>query len=127
MKQQHPDTYNQKPRPGPGRKPAFQSDELVSPGPPNAKEEDLELIRKEESQKDGFESEEEEGFLDEEEDEQSLIIDDMDNKHQNFTNISQFFNNEEHGDDCYVDADGEAGSESSNGENEEKKKSAYSA
>jgi len=129
MKQQHPNTYSQRPRSGPGRKPAFQTDELVSngSGPPNAKEEDLELIRKEESQKDGFESEEEEGFLDEEEDEQSLIIDDMDNKHQNFTNISQFFNNEEHGDDCYVDADGEAGSESSNGENEEKKKSAYSA
>merc|ERR1719410_3153790 len=128
MKQQHPNTYSQRPRSGPGRKPTFHTDELVSTtgGPPNAKEEDLELIRKEESQKDGFESEEEEGFLDEEEDEQSLIIDDMDNKHQNFTNISQFFSNGEHEDDC-VDADGEAGSESSNGESEEKKKSAYSA
>merc|ERR1719211_692464 len=94
MKQQHADTYSQKPRKGPGRKPGFQEDELVSPGPPNAKEEDLELIRKEEEQKDGFESEEEEGFLDEEEDEQNLIIDDIDKagpEHQTFTNISQYF------------------------------------
>eukprot|EP00090_Calanus_glacialis_P046003 TRINITY_DN8821_c0_g1_i1.p1 TRINITY_DN8821_c0_g1~~TRINITY_DN8821_c0_g1_i1.p1 ORF type:complete len:1154 (-),score=219.81 TRINITY_DN8821_c0_g1_i1:142-3603(-) len=129
MKQQHPDTYNQKPRSGPGRKPAFQDDELVSNGPPNAKEEDLELIRKEESQKDGFESEEEEGFLDEEEDEQDLIIDDIDtlpkpNEHHTFTNISQFFGNDEYNKHEYVDI--EAGSESSGG-SEEKKKSAYSA
>ena len=125
MKQQHPQTYSQKPRSGPGRKPNFQDDELVSSGPPNAKEEDLELIRKEETQKDGFESEEEEGFLDEEEDEQNLIIDDLDslpksNEHQTFTNISQYFGD---GKEC---ADIEAGSESSNG-SEEKKKSAYSS
>merc|ERR1719410_3197467 len=126
MKQQHPDTYNQRPRSGPGRKPAFQSDELVSPGPPNAKEEDLELIRKEESQKDGFESEEEEGFLDEEEDEQNLIIDDIDKagpEHQTFTNISQYFSKHQLDN---RDVDMEEGSESSNG-SDEKKKSAYSA
>ena len=127
MKQQHPNTYSQRPRSGPGRKPAFQSDELVSNGPPNAKEEDLELIRKEESQKDGFESEEEEGFLDEEEDEQNLIIDDIDKvgpeEHQTFTNISQYFS--KHQMDT-MDADVEEGSESSNG-SDEKKKSAYSA
>ena len=132
MKQQHPNTYSQRPRPGPGRKPAFQTDELVSTtgGPPNAKEEDLELIRKEESQKDGFESEEEEGFLDEDEDEQSLIIDDMDAlpkaaEHQSFSNISQFFSSKQ--DQESLDADGEACSESSNGDNDDKKKSAYSA
>ena len=136
MKQQHPNTYSQRPRSGPGRKPAFQSDELVSnAGPPNAKQEDLELIRKEEEQKDGFESEEEEGFLDEEDDEQSLIIDDMDaslpkpNNHQSFSNISNFFSSshDHHLDhDDFVDADGEACSESSNGD-DDKKKSAYSA
>ena len=143
MKQQHPNSYSQRPRSGPGRKPAFQTDELVTgllngcgaPGAhsgltPDAKEEDLELIRKEELQKDGFESEEEEGFLDEDEDEQSLIIDDMDTlkagagDHQNFTNISEYFANKQQEN---MDADGEAGSESSNGDSEDKKKSAYSA
>merc|ERR1719410_265328 len=126
MKQQHPDTYNQKARKGPGRKPAFAEDELVNTGPPNAKEEDLELIRKEESQKDGFESEEEEGFLDEEEDEQNLIIDDIDKagpEHQTFTNISQYFSKHQLDN---RDVDMEEGSESSNG-SDEKKKSAYSA
>ena len=140
MKQQHPNSYNQRPRSGPGRKPAFQTDELVTGLlngasaigglTPDAKEEDLELIRKEESQKDGFESEEEEGFLDEDEDEQSLIIDDMDTlkagtgDHQSFTNISEYFANK---DQENMDADGEAGSESSNGDIDDKKKSAYSA
>merc|ERR1719471_2665950 len=136
MKQQHPNSYNQRPRSGPGRKPAFQTDELVTGLlngasaigglTPDAKEEDLELIRKEESQKDGFESEEEEGFLDEDEDEQSLIIDDMDKagpEHQTFTNISQFFSKQQMD---TLDADMEDGSESSNG-SDEKKKSAYSA
>merc|ERR550539_77584 len=134
MKQQHPNTYSQRPRSGPGRKPAFQSDELVSPGsggsgPPNAKEEDLELIRKEEAQKDGFESEEEEGYLDEEEDEHgNLIIDDNEegclnpNGDQNFRDISKFFNKE--GSQDFVDI--EAGSESSGGL-DDKKMSAYSA
>merc|ERR1719266_873535 len=129
MKQQHPDTYSQKPRPVPGRKPGFQEDELVSSGPPNAKEEDLELIRKEEAQqKDGFETEEEEGYLDEDEDEHgNLIIDDNEegalnsNSNQSFRDISKFFNKE--GQE-YVDI--EAGSESSGGM-DEKKMSAYSA
>jgi len=129
MKQQHPDTYSQKPRPVPGRKPGFQEDELVSSGPPNAKEEDLELIRKEEAQqKDGFETEEEEGYLDEDEDEHgNLIIDDNEegalnsNSNQSFRDISKFFNKD--GQE-YVDI--EAGSESSGGM-DEKKMSAYSA
>merc|ERR1711994_1074666 len=114
---------------GPGRKPGFQEDELVSPGPPNAKEEDLELIRKEEAQKDGFESEEEEGYLDEEEDEHgNLIIDDNEegclnpDGDQNFRDISKFFNKE--GSQDFVDI--EAGSESSGGL-DDKKMSAYSA
>merc|ERR1719232_478435 len=126
MKQQHPNSYNQRPRRGPGRKPTFQTDELVTGLlngasaigglTPDAKEEDLELIRKEESQKDAFESEEEEGFLDEDEDEQNLIIDDIDtlpkpNEHQTFTNISQFFGNDGFNKHEYVDI--EAGSESS--------------
>ena len=129
MKQQHADTYSQKPRKGPGRKPGFQEDELVSSGPPNAKEEDLELIRKEEAQKDGFESEEEEGYLDEEEDEHgNLIIDDNEegclnpDGDQNFRDISKFFNKE--GSQDFVDI--EAGSESSGGL-DDKKMSAYSA
>ena len=129
MKQQHADTYSQKARKGPGRKPGFQEDELVSPGPPNAKEEDLELIRKEEAQKDGFESEEEEGYLDEEEDEHgNLIIDDNEEGclnpegDQNFRDISKFFNKE--GSQDFVDI--EAGSESSGGL-DDKKMSAYSA
>ena len=129
MKQQHPETYSQKPRSGPGRKPGFQDDELVSSGPPNAKEEDLELIRKEESQKGGFETEEEEGYLDEDEDEHgNLIIDDNEegclnpNGDQNFRNISKFFNKD--GNQDFVDI--EAGSESSGGM-DDKKMSAYSA
>merc|ERR1712012_410665 len=128
MKQQHADTYSQKARKGPGRKPGFQEDDLVSPGPPNAKEEDLELIRKEEAQKDGFESEEE-GYLDEEEDEHgNLIIDDNEEGclnpegDQNFGDISKFFNKE--GSQDFVDI--EAGSESSGGL-DDKKMSAYSA
>merc|ERR1712038_1096658 len=129
MKQQHADTYSQKARKGPRRKPGFQEDELVSSGPPNAKEEDLELIRKEEAQKDGFESEEEEGYLDEEEDEHgNLIIDDNEEGclnpegDQNFRDISKFFNKE--GSQDFVDI--EAGSESSGGL-DDKKMSAYSA
>ena len=120
MKQQHPHSYSQRPRTGPGRKPTFHTtDDDVSSSVDHTKEE--ELIRKEhEEQKDGFESEEEEeGFLDEEDEEQSLIIDD--NEHNNFNTIAQFFGKND------ADMDGEAGSESSNGDNDDKKKSAYSS
>lgn len=129
VKQQHPDTYNQKPRIGLGKPQMFQEEDIVSHGPPNAKEEDLELIRTQDSIKEGYMSdeEEEEGYL-EEEDDQNLIIDVGSNLHkhedgQSFQNISQFFNVNQF---QQSDFDHEACSESS-GNDEDKKKSAYSA
>merc|ERR1719412_1753741 len=46
-------------------------------------------------------------------------------EHQSFSNISQFFSSKQ--DQESLDADGEACSESSNGDSDDKKKSAYSA
>merc|ERR1719186_1608973 len=64
MKQQHPEVYYQKPRPGPGRKPLNQT-------------EDLSFAKKDED-KHSFESEiDEDGFIEEEEEDQNLIIDDV--------------------------------------------------
>ena len=68
MKQQHPEVYYQKPRPGPGRKPLNQTS--------NGQEE-ASMLRKCDEKGNSFESEiDEDGFEEEEMDEQNLIIDD---------------------------------------------------
>ena len=115
MKQQHPEVYYQKPRPGPGRKPAVQGEESQLPGQIYVKKDLMQAELNKE-----YETDEEEGFAEEEEDEQNLIIDDEGKmSRHSFQNISQFFGAEQ------AKTDAEAGSESSLGE--EKKKSAYSA
>ncbi len=125
MKQQHPEVYYQKPRPGPGRKPTVQGDDSQSQGLISVKTVE-QLQERQNVLKDSYETEEEEeeedGFMEDEE-EQNLIIDDKEKmraEHQTFRNISQFFTNENLSKD-----DVEVESESSVGD--EKKISAYSA
>ena len=88
MKQQHPDVYYTKPRPGPGRKPANYSAEEGTKKETESQENIM--YTKEQFESEGDEEMEEDGFMEEQEDEQNLVIDDADRFRQRVDSQPQF-------------------------------------